>query len=115
MSGWDTSSRPSWGQQDDPEDSTQNVPASDIPPKEFPGGSDGARSSSASPLTDQGWPARQPADQRESAGFPQESAFSGPPPEFFGQEFEKQEFQKREPGATLGNRDLPGRNGRGRH
>ena len=100
MSGWDTSSRPSWGQQDGPEDGTQNFSVPDYPSKDFSG------------------------DQADGS---EEGGSSSPPPEFFGDEYRPQQFQKRTPGATLGGRELPGRgspagdppardrNGRGKH
>jgi hypothetical protein len=116
MTGWDTPSRPTWDQQDGPDDGTQafSVPdasvGDDDPWAARAGRGWGASTQSGGP--DFGAPgAGGPGFGGPDAG----DAFSGPPPEFF-----KQEFDPRTPGASPGRSadmpswDLPVRDGAGR-
>ena len=122
MSGWDTPSRPTWDPQDGPEDGTQAFSATDTSfgaddPWGAPAGSGWGASSQAA---DHGAPGfgGGATGGSDFGGPGADDAFSGPPPEFFTQEFEQ-----RTPGATLGRSadrpswDLPVRDsgGRGRN
>jgi hypothetical protein len=131
MSGWDTPSRPTWDPQDGPEDSTQAFPASDgsgaddrwSPPagagwggtadgqdlgRADPGRAD--RREPAFPPEQNGFPPEANGFPPEANGFPPDQngfsrggASTPPPSDFFTQQFEQ-----RQPGATLAGRGLPG-------
>jgi hypothetical protein len=123
MSGWDTPSRPTWDPQDGPEDSTQAFPASDgsgADDRWLPsagagwGAADGQdlgradlgradRREPAFPPEQNGFPPEADGFPPDQNGFSRGSASSPPPSEFFTQQFEQ-----RQPGATLAGRGLPG-------
>ena len=111
MSGWDVSSTPTWGSEDGPED-TQG----------FRGQGDGSRDFGqeyGAQDFGRGGPSSPPAGFPEvGGGFPGESPVGGPPPEFFGQDYDQDQdsgpavFPKRTPGRSL--QDLPRRDPRSR-
>jgi hypothetical protein len=138
MSGWDTPSRPTWDPQDGPEDSTQAFPAPDGSGAEDrwsqPAGSGWGGAGAAdnqdfgrgdfdladfgglnTPAPDLGGePGR--GDRREPAFPPESNGFSsdqngyprGAAPAAPSSEFFTQEFEQRQPGATLAGRTPPG-------
>jgi hypothetical protein len=117
MSGWDTSSTPTWGPQDGSED-TQAFTAAGDGPRDFGrefGTQDFAAQDLGRPV-----PSSPPAGFPEApGGFPGDSSPSGPPPEFFGRDYGQQEigpggFPQRKPGRSM-QQNLPRREVRGRH
>src|SRR3984957_13017627 len=108
MTGWDTPSRPTWDPQDGPDDGTQAFST--------PEASAGDDDPWAAPA-DSGWGASAQSGAPDFGGSSAADT-SGPPPEFF-----TQEFDQRTPGASLGRGpdmpswDLPvrDRSGRGRN
>jgi hypothetical protein len=125
MSGWDTPSRPTWDPQDGPDDGTQAFSIPDTSagadhPWAAPQGSEwGAPDSGGRDSGGRDSGGRNTSGRNTGGsdfGAPaSDDPFSGPPPEFF-----KQEFEQRTPGATLGRSvgmpswDLPVRDGNGR-
>src|SRR6266700_3267845 len=111
MSGWDMSSTPTWGPNDGPEESTQSFPVpgtgardfgQDLPGQDFE--IQGLRHHTAGSAAN---------------GFHGESAQNGPPPEFFGSDYDSPEaaptgpggFPRRTPGQSM-REDLPRRESR---
>src|ERR1700733_2528966 len=106
MSGWDTSSTHTWGQQDGP-DETQSFAAPGAGSRDFSddfGSQEFGRMAPGSPPA--GFP-------QAGNGFPGERSAAGPPPEFYGGEYGQQDprgsggYPQRTPGRSLG--DLPRR------
>jgi hypothetical protein len=117
MSGWDTSSTPTWGPQDESED-TQAFTAAADGPRDF--GQDFGTQDFAVQDFGRPVPSSPPAGFPEApGGFPGDSSPSGPPPEFFGRDYGQQEigpggFPQRKPGRSM-QQNLPRREVRGRH